>query len=80
MCWLSLDLPAHAAAPLTACPRTRHVQLGTLPGALNIPISQLRKRLGEVPAGKTIYCYCQVRLTTGLEGACWSSAGAACQD
>jgi len=31
---------------------------GVVPGALNIPLDQLGKRLGEVPAGKKLYVFC----------------------
>lgn len=34
--------------------------MGFLPGAVNIPVGQLRKRMGEVPQGKKLYVYCQV--------------------
>ena len=33
---------------------------GHLPGAVNIPVDELRGRLGELPAGKLILAYCQV--------------------
>jgi len=32
---------------------------GHLPNALNIPISQLGSRIGEVPAGSKVVVYCQ---------------------
>ncbi len=35
---------------------------GHIPGAINIPIDELRNRLGEIPADKTIYIYCQIGL------------------
>ncbi|EFN54835.1 hypothetical protein CHLNCDRAFT_48889 [Chlorella variabilis] len=35
---------------------------GSVPGALNLPLSSLRKRMGEVPAGRKLYVYCQVGL------------------
>lgn len=33
---------------------------GHIPGAVNIPVDELRERLGEVPAGKPVVAYCQV--------------------
>ncbi len=31
---------------------------GHLDGAVNVPLTQLRKRIGEVPRGREIYVYC----------------------
>jgi Uncharacterized NAD(FAD)-dependent dehydrogenases len=36
--------------------------LGTIKGALNIPLDNLRDRLDEIPTGKDIYIFCQVGL------------------
>ncbi len=36
--------------------------MGQLQGAVNIPLSELRNRLGELPKEKTIHTYCQVGL------------------
>lgn len=36
--------------------------LGTLPGAYNIPLDELRERLTELPQDKTIYLFCAVGL------------------
>ena len=33
---------------------------GHVTGARNIPVDDLRERLGELPGGAKIYCYCQV--------------------
>lgn len=33
---------------------------GHLPGAVNIPVDELRSRLGELPRGQEIAAYCQV--------------------
>ncbi len=37
-------------------------QLGTIPGAINIPLDNLRNRLQELPLDKAIYIFCQVGL------------------
>ena len=39
-------------------------ELGSLPGARNIPLGDLRKRLAELPRGRMIYIFCQ----SGLRG------------
>lgn len=36
--------------------------MGTLPGAVNIPLDDLRSRLAEVPTDKQVYIYCAVGL------------------
>jgi len=36
--------------------------LGTIDGAVNIPLDELRERTGELPADKSIYVFCQVGL------------------
>lgn len=33
--------------------------VGHLPGALNIPLAQLERRLGELPAGREVIAYCR---------------------
>lgn len=33
---------------------------GSIPGAVNIPLDELRNRLDEIPTDKTIYLFCQV--------------------
>jgi rhodanese-related sulfurtransferase len=32
---------------------------GYIPGAINIPLSQLRTRIGEIPKDKQVYLYCR---------------------
>jgi len=41
-------------------------EAGFIPGSINIPLDQLRERLGELPAGKEIVVYCQVGLRAYL--------------
>lgn len=36
--------------------------MGYLPGAINIPVDQLRQRMNELPKDKEIVIYCQVGL------------------
>ncbi len=40
--------------------------LGTIPGALNIPLHEVRNRLHELPKDKTIVCFCGVGLRAYL--------------
>lgn len=40
----------------------KEVARGTIPGAINIPLDELRERLAELPKDKTIYVTCQVGL------------------
>ena len=44
--------------------RTRHETAGghIIPGALNIPLDELRERLNEIPPNKPVYIYCGVGL------------------
>ena len=43
--------------------RTEHeARLGSLPGAVNIPLDDLRERLGEIPSGKPVWLFCGVGL------------------
>ncbi|MDR2979076.1 MAG: FAD-dependent oxidoreductase [Bacteroidales bacterium] len=39
-------------------------ELGSMPGAMNIPLDQLRSRMGEIPKDKPIYVYC----ASGMRG------------
>ncbi|HET9657242.1 MAG TPA: FAD-dependent oxidoreductase [Kineosporiaceae bacterium] len=65
--WYATDLPSRADhdgdgdgdGPVLLDVRTaREFATGHLPGALNIPHTQLRERIGEVPAGRPVLVYC----------------------
>ncbi|MGI6168703.1 MAG: DsrE/DsrF/DrsH-like family protein [Christensenellales bacterium] len=40
----------------------QEAELGTLEGAVNIPVDDLRDRMGELPKEKPVYVFCQVGL------------------
>lgn len=43
--------------------RTREEHsFGAIAGSVNIPLDELRQRIGEIPAGKPIYIYCAIGL------------------
>lgn len=35
------------------------VKQGYIPGAINIPLSQMKNRIGEIPKDKIVYLYCR---------------------
>ncbi len=37
-------------------------KLGTIPGAINIPVDELRSRYNEIPTDKPVYIFCQIGL------------------
>jgi rhodanese-related sulfurtransferase len=61
-----LDIEAVLALPETERPFLLDVRTpdeygaGAIPGAVNIPLDDLRERLGEVPRRRPIAAYCQV--------------------
>ena len=56
------------------------VKAGTIPGAVNIPIDELRNRLHELPADKEILAFCQVGLRGYLACRILSQAGFKCRN
>ena len=56
------------------------VQAGTIPGAINIPIDELRNRLGELPKNKEIIAFCQVGLRGYLACRILSQNGFNCRN
>ena len=61
-----LDVEAVLAVPVDQRPllldvRTpKEFSAGSIPGAVNIPVDELRSRLGEIPRDREIAVYCQV--------------------
>ena len=56
------------------------VQQGTIPGAVHIPVDELRDRLGELPRDKEILVFCQVGLRGYLACRILSQNGFACRN
>ncbi len=61
-----VDVEAVLAAPASERPFLLDVRTplefvsGHIPGAVNIPVDDLRSRMGELPHGRQIAAYCQV--------------------
>ena len=56
------------------------VQAGTIPGSMNIPLDQLRGRLGELPKGKELLVFCQVGLRGYVACRILSQNGFSCRN
>ena len=56
------------------------VQNGTIPGAVNIPLDELRGRLQELPRDKEILAFCQVGLRGYLAGRILMQNGFQCRN
>ena len=62
---------------------SERVQNGTIEGFANIPVDEIRERIGEIPAGKPVYLHCKsgqrsyiaCRILTGLGYECYNLAG-----
>ncbi|MGD9647063.1 MAG: FAD-dependent oxidoreductase [Pirellulales bacterium] len=60
-----IDVPGLAGLPaaertLLDVRTTKEFAAGHVPGAVNIPVDELRERLGEVPRDRQVVAYCQV--------------------
>ena len=61
--------------------RTRkEAEAGTIPGAINIPLDELRERLGELPQDKEILIFCQVGLRGYLAARILTQHGFKCRN
>lgn len=56
------------------------VKAGTIPGAVNIPLDELRNRLGELPQDKKLLVFCQVGLRGYLACRILNQAGFSCRN
>ncbi|MCE5198732.1 MAG: FAD-dependent oxidoreductase [Armatimonadota bacterium] len=56
------------------------IATGTIPGAVHIPLDELRNRLGELPKEKEILAYCQVGLRGYLACRILSQKGFKCRN
>lgn len=54
---------------------SREYTRGYIPGAVNIPLSQLKQRLGEIPKDKPVYLYCQSGMRSKQAGKILSNNG-----
>ncbi|MED4600059.1 rhodanese-like domain-containing protein [Paenibacillus validus] len=48
---------------------------GHLPGAVNIPLSQIHRRLGEIPKESPVYLYCRSGMRSKQAGRILSRSG-----
>ena len=55
-----LALPAENRPLLLDVRTLQEYALGHIPGAVNVPVDELRTRLGEVPRDREVAVYCQV--------------------
>jgi len=75
------DVADPAAGQMLLDVRTgEEVQAGTIPGAVNIPLDDLRSRLAELPADKELLVFCQVGLRGYLACRILSQRGFRCRN
>jgi NADPH-dependent 2,4-dienoyl-CoA reductase/sulfur reductase-like enzyme/peroxiredoxin family protein/rhodanese-related sulfurtransferase/TusA-related sulfurtransferase len=60
--WRQLDEAKRSGATLIDTRTPEEFTLGTIEGAVNIPLDDLRGRLDEIPVGKSIVLFCAVGL------------------
>ena len=59
--WYAEDYPGKTAGALIVDVRNAdEFETGCIPGAVNIPLGELRRRLGELPTDRPLRLYCQV--------------------
>ena len=66
--WYAEDYPARTADGVVLDVRgAGDFEVGHVPGALNIPLPEIRSRMNELPAGKPVYLYCKVGFRSYLD-------------
>ena len=60
--WHSDELPLQPDQVLLDVRTPTEVKAGTIPGSVNIPVDELRERLGELSKDKELFVFCQVGL------------------
>ncbi|MDS1030884.1 FAD-dependent oxidoreductase [Bacillota bacterium LX-D] len=60
--WNQLNSLDPASSVILDVREKAELEMGYIPGAVNIPLGQLRKRIAELPKNKEIIIYCQVGL------------------
>jgi rhodanese-related sulfurtransferase len=61
VCWEEVAAPATNGRPLLLDVRTpAEFAAGHIPGAVNVPVDEMRGRVGELPRGRRVVVYCQV--------------------
>lgn len=60
--WRDLQQSDLSSVTLVDVRTVEEFELGTIPGAINIPLDDLRGRLSEIPLSKPVYLFCGVGL------------------
>ena len=77
--WDQADaLPRDGSALLLDVRTPMEYQRGHLDGFVNIPVDELRERLGELPQGKPVYLVCQSALRSYLACRVLAQEGSDC--
>jgi len=66
-CWYPEDYPSETDGSMIIDLRPREMFMKSrIPGAVNIPLSELRMRISEIPSDKNIFLYCRVGFSSYL--------------
>lgn len=60
--WREMLEADRSVATLVDVRTADEASLGSIPGAINIPLDELRERMGEIPSDKAVYLFCGVGL------------------
>lgn len=62
LCWREMQQADKSQVTLVDVRTPDEYALGTIPGAINIPLDNLRERLADIPENKPVYLFCGVGL------------------